>query len=151
MIEGYLLDREPLEMVFVLVDGEIGPTPLDVQMLDWLRDNERAAHRGRDQDSTRSSRRSVRRRKRELAEGCRLEPGDIVWVSASKGAGLDQLRAFVRAPTSIGAPELRRSPGSTSLTWPSATPVRQRHGREISDENRRRRSRRCREGSSRAG
>jgi len=34
MIEGYLLDREPLEMVFVLVDGEIGPTPLDVQMLD---------------------------------------------------------------------------------------------------------------------
>ena len=39
MIEGYLLDREPLEMVFVLVDGEIGPTQLDVQMLDWLRDN----------------------------------------------------------------------------------------------------------------
>ena len=40
MIEGYLLEREPLTMVFVLVDGEIGPTPLDVQMLEWLRDNE---------------------------------------------------------------------------------------------------------------
>ena len=39
MIEGYLLEREPLVMVFVLVDGEIGPTPLDTQMLDWLREN----------------------------------------------------------------------------------------------------------------
>ena len=37
MIEGYLLEREELVMVFVLVDGEIGPTPLDVQMLEWLR------------------------------------------------------------------------------------------------------------------
>ena len=30
MIVGYLLEREELEMVFVLVDGEIGPTKLDV-------------------------------------------------------------------------------------------------------------------------
>ena len=33
MIEGYLLEREPLALVFVLVDGEIGPTKLDLQML----------------------------------------------------------------------------------------------------------------------
>ena len=39
MIEDYLLDREELELVFVLVDGEIGPTKLDVQMLIWLREN----------------------------------------------------------------------------------------------------------------
>ena len=39
MIEGYLLERENLAMVFVLVDGEIGPTKLDIQMLDWLRYN----------------------------------------------------------------------------------------------------------------
>ncbi len=37
MIEGYLLEREALEMVLVLVDGEIGPTRLDLQLLDWLR------------------------------------------------------------------------------------------------------------------
>src|SRR5262245_32385381 len=36
MIEGYLLEREPLVLVYVLVDGEIGPTKLDVQMLEWL-------------------------------------------------------------------------------------------------------------------
>ena len=39
MIEGYLLEREALQLVFVLVDGEIGPTKLDQQMLDWLRAN----------------------------------------------------------------------------------------------------------------
>ena len=37
MIEGYLLGRDELVQIFVLVDGEIGPTKLDVQMLDWLR------------------------------------------------------------------------------------------------------------------
>ena len=96
MIEGYLLERDPLEMVFVLVDGEIGPTPLDVQMLDWLRENG-VPHTvvATKTDKVRSSHRQ--RRKRELADGCRLEPGDIVSVSATNGAGLDQLRALVRA------------------------------------------------------
>ena len=96
MIEGYLLERDSLEMVFVLVDGEIGPTPLDVQMLDWLRENG-VPHTvvATKTDKVRSSHRQ--RRKRELAEGCRLEPGDVVSVSVTNGAGLDQLRALVRA------------------------------------------------------
>ncbi len=37
MIEDYLLQRDGLTMIVVLVDGEVGPTKLDVQMLDWLR------------------------------------------------------------------------------------------------------------------
>jgi len=96
MIEGYLLERESLEMVFVLVDGEIGPTPLDVQMLDWLRENG-VPHTvvATKTDKVRSSHRQ--RRKRELADACRLEPGDVVSVSVTNGAGLDQLRALVRA------------------------------------------------------
>jgi GTP-binding protein len=96
MIEGYLLERDSLEMVFVLVDGEIGPTPLDVQMLDWLRENG-VPHTvvATKTDKVRSSHRQ--RRKRELADGCRLEPGDVVSVSVTNGAGLDQLRALVRA------------------------------------------------------
>jgi GTP-binding protein len=96
MIEGYLLEREPLVMVFVLVDGEIGPTPLDVQMLDWLRDNE-VPHTvvATKTDKIRSAHRQ--RRRRELAAGCRLEPGDIVWVSAAKGVNIDQLRTLVVA------------------------------------------------------
>ena len=94
MIEGYLLEREELVMVFVLVDGEIGPTPLDVQMLEWLRYND-VPHTvvATKSDKVKSAKRQ--RRKRDLAEGCMLEQGDIVWVSASKNAGIERLRDLV--------------------------------------------------------
>src|ERR1700730_11502435 len=36
MIEGYLLGRQHLNMVMVLVDAEVGPTKLDLQTLAWL-------------------------------------------------------------------------------------------------------------------
>ncbi len=94
MIEGYLLDRETLAMVFILVDGEIGPTPLDTQMLDWLRENQ-VPHTvvATKWDKVKSSKRDTRRR--DLAAGCKLEKGDIVWVSAAKGTGMDDLRNLV--------------------------------------------------------
>ncbi|HUS42759.1 MAG TPA: ribosome biogenesis GTP-binding protein YihA/YsxC [Ilumatobacteraceae bacterium] len=95
MIEGYLLDRENLSMVFVLVDGVIGPTKLDEQMLDWLRYNG-VPHTvvATKFDKVKSSKRATR--KKELAAGCQLDQGDIVWVSASKGDGIDALRSLVR-------------------------------------------------------
>jgi GTP-binding protein len=96
MIEGYLLERDELVMVFVLVDGVIGPTPLDAQMLGWLR------HHGIPHtvvatklDKVKSSKRATRRR--ELAAGCDLDPGDVVWVSATRGDGIDALRSLVRS------------------------------------------------------
>jgi len=96
MIEGYLLDREELVNVFVLVDGEIGPTKLDVQMLEWLRANG-IPHTvvATKHDKVKSAKRQTR--KKDLAAGCMLEPGDIVWVSASKGVGIDDLRSLVLA------------------------------------------------------
>ena len=95
MIEGYLLQREGLQMVMVLVDGEIGPTKLDVQMLDWLRDND-IPHQvvATKSDKVKSSKKPAR--KRELAEGCGLEPGDVVWVSAEKNVNIDRLQDLVR-------------------------------------------------------
>ena len=98
MIEGYLLEREHLAMVFVLVDGEIGPTKLDVQMLDWLRYNG-VPHTvvATKMDKVKSSKRATRRK--ELAAGCMLDLGDIVWVSATKGDGIDTLRSLVRTWT----------------------------------------------------
>ena len=94
MIEGYLLEREELVMVFVLVDGELGPTPLDVQMFEWLRYND-VPHTvvATKSDKVKSAKRQ--RRKRDLAEGCMLEQGDIVWVSASKNVGIERLRDLV--------------------------------------------------------
>ncbi len=96
MIEGYLLEREELEQVFVLVDGEIGPTPLDRQMLDWLRQGG-VPHTvvATKHDKVKSSKRATRRK--DLAAGCDLEPGDVVWVSASTGHGIDDLRGLVRS------------------------------------------------------
>lgn len=95
MIEGYLLDRANLAMVFVLVDGAIGPTTLDVQMLDWLRYHG-VPHTvvATKFDKVKPSKRATR--KKELAAGCQLDQGDVVWVSASKGDGVDALRSLVR-------------------------------------------------------
>ena len=95
MIEGYLLHRAELDMVFVLVDGAIGPTKLDEQMLEWLRYNT-VPHTvvATKLDKVKPSKRPAR--KKELAAGCQLDPGDPVWVSATKGDGIDTLRSLVR-------------------------------------------------------
>jgi len=95
MMDGYLLGRRELRMALVLVDGEIGPTKLDVQMLDWLRAHElpfvvvASKH-----DKVKASVRD--KRKRELAEGCAVAPSEVVWVSAAKGVGIDRLRSLIR-------------------------------------------------------
>jgi GTP-binding protein len=95
MIETYLLEREQLSMVIVLVDGEIGPTRLDLQLLDWLRSNQLPhAVVATKHDKVKSSQRS--KRAKELAAGCKLEPGDVVWVSATKGTGVERLRGLMK-------------------------------------------------------
>lgn len=94
MIERYLLEREQLAMVVVLVDGEIGPTRLDIDLLEWVRANE-LPHTivATKHDKVKSSQRD--KRKKELAARCHLQPEDIVWVSAAKGTGIERLRALV--------------------------------------------------------
>ena len=95
MIEGYLQEREPLTMVMTLVDGEIGPTKLDVDMLSWLRSHG-LPHTvvATKHDKVKSSQRE--RRKRDLAAACQLERSDVVWVSAVTGVGIDRLRDLTR-------------------------------------------------------
>lgn len=90
-MQRYLRRREGLALTLLLVDGEIGPTRLDEQMLAWLREHAvpfrvvATKH-----DKVRSSQRE--RRKRDLAAGCDLPPGEILWVSAERGVGIDRLR-----------------------------------------------------------
>ncbi|HYI60369.1 MAG TPA: ribosome biogenesis GTP-binding protein YihA/YsxC [Acidimicrobiales bacterium] len=94
MIEGYLLGRDELVTILVLVDGEIGPTKLDVQMLEWLDHHDRPwTVVATKHDKVKSSGRD--KRKRELAEGCGLPPGEVLWVSAAKGTGIDRLRGQI--------------------------------------------------------
>lgn len=95
MIEGYLTGREELRMIGVLVDGEIGPTKLDVQLLDWLRHHDlpftviATKH-----DKVKAKGRE--KRKRDLADGCGLDRGEVLWVSAHSGVNIDVLRDRVR-------------------------------------------------------
>jgi GTP-binding protein len=94
MTERYLLEREQLAMLLVLVDGEIGPTRLDLDILEWVREHQ-LPHTivATKHDKVKSSHRA--RRQKEVAAGCRLDPGDIVWVSAAKGTGIDRLRGLM--------------------------------------------------------
>ena len=94
MIEGYLTERDNLVMVMVLVDGVVGPTQLDIQMLDWLRAFE-IPHQvvATKHDKVKSSLRE--KRKKEVAEKCQLEIRDVVWVSAEKGTNIEKLRGLI--------------------------------------------------------
>lgn len=95
MIEGYLLGRDEIRMIMVLVDGEVGPTKLDVQMLEWLQSYGRPfTVVATKHDKVKSAVRV--KRKRELAAKCGLDPKQVVWVSAAKNVGIDQLRTLVR-------------------------------------------------------
>lgn len=94
--EQYLLTREPLVRVILLVDGEVGPTSLDLDTLAWMRDHDVPVDVvATKHDKVRSSRRE--RRKREVAEACGLARGDVLWVSATTGVNVPQLRDRVRA------------------------------------------------------
>jgi GTP-binding protein len=95
MIERYLLGREALQMVMVLVDGEVGPTALDRSMLEWLREEE-LPHQVIATKHDKVKAKVRERRKKDLAAGCDLDPGDVVWVSAAKNVGIDRLRDLVR-------------------------------------------------------
>lgn len=94
MIERYLLERQPLQALLLLVDGEIGPTKLDLQMIDWVVDNQiPTVIVATKSDKVRPSK--LAGRKQQVAKACHMEQGDIFWVSATKGTGLDVLRTHV--------------------------------------------------------
>ncbi len=94
MAEEYLLRRRELVRILALVDGEIGPTKLDLQLLGWLRALDRSfAIVATKHDKVKSARRD--KRKRELADACGVAAADVVWVSAAKGVGVDRLRGLI--------------------------------------------------------
>ena len=91
MIENYLVERETLEGVLLLVDGEVGPTSLDTQSFEWFQ------HIGlpilivaTKQDKVKPSKLGAR--KQELAKKCGVDPKSVRWVSAAKGNGIPELR-----------------------------------------------------------
>ncbi len=90
----YLGKREGLTMILVLVDGAVGPTKLDEEMLGWLRERNRPITIvATKYDKVKPSQRV--RRARDLSKACGVSPDEVVWASATKGDGLDELRGKV--------------------------------------------------------
>lgn len=106
MTEGYLLTRAGLAMVVVLVDGEIGPTKLDLTMFEWAEGND-LPHVvvATKQDKVKATQRD--RRRAEVAATCGRAPGEIAWVSAAKGTGIEALRGRLLGWMSGWAPTAR--------------------------------------------
>lgn len=95
MIEDYLREREALRMVLLLVDGEIGPTNSDLDMLAWLRGNGLPITVVATKlDRVRPSHRHARRQ--EVATKCELPASEVLWVSCTDQQGIDALRGLVR-------------------------------------------------------
>ena len=94
MIEGYLLGRDELRAVVVLVDAAVGPTANDLETLGWLRSHDLLVKVvATKHDKVKPSKRDARRR--ELAERCGLPTGEVLWVSAAKRVNIDELRRRV--------------------------------------------------------
>ncbi|MBI4060728.1 MAG: ribosome biogenesis GTP-binding protein YsxC [Elusimicrobia bacterium] len=91
MIEGYLSGSRTLAAIFVLVDAKLGPTRLDLEMLDWLQ-AEGLPWRvvATKTDQVQPSRAAVRRR--EVARAVGVAPEALAWVSSRDGAGVGELR-----------------------------------------------------------
>ena len=96
MAEHYLADREPLRGVLHLIDGEIGPTSLDLQTVDWLDSIDLpVTYVATKADKVRPSRRGARRA--DLVARLGAERNRVQWTSAARGTGIPELRALVRA------------------------------------------------------
>ena len=91
MVEGYLVGRATLRMVYLLVDAEVGPTNLDHQMIDWLKEaNLQYRIIATKCDKVRASRQLTQHQL--IAGNLGLERTDIAWVSAASGVGIPSLR-----------------------------------------------------------
>lgn len=94
MIEGYLLRRSGLKMVFALVDAKVGPTALDAQMFKWLQAKRlpwcAVATKA---DQVKPS--VALHRRNELGRALGVDPKALFWVSAKDDVGLRELRGAV--------------------------------------------------------
>jgi len=94
MLGSYLEERESLVGALHLIDGAVGPTALDLETVDWMRDvGLSLTFVATKSDKVKSSRRSKRRN--DLARRLGIETGDVLWVSAEKGTGIPELRSAI--------------------------------------------------------
>jgi len=99
MIETYLLGRENLRMVFMIVDANVGPTKLDRQMAVWLQAN-CVPYSVVANKIDKISSLLIKERLQFVANELQIAIEKIFPVSATKGKGIKELAAEVRAQIS---------------------------------------------------
>lgn len=90
MIDQYLRERHTLKLVVTIIDGEVGPTPDDVEMLDFLQDKPPSIL----VVATKMDRLGKAARKPRLAAIARqleLPPGGLVGFSSAEKIGHDDV------------------------------------------------------------
>lgn len=94
MIEEYLTQSPTLGAVLLLIDGAVGPTPLDLQTIAWL-DSIDLPYRfvATKADKVKPSKSKARRR--DLVAKLGVEKSEVLWVSAARGTGIAELRTEI--------------------------------------------------------
>ncbi len=95
MLSAYIEERENLVSVILLIDGAVGPTPLDLQTVEWLHSLDRPiTYVATKADKVKPSK--SKKRRTELTEKLGVAKADVTWVSAEKGTGIPELRQAIR-------------------------------------------------------
>ena len=94
MIEYYLSSRPSLKAIFVLIDAHVGATALDRQMLAWLK-TVGMSYRIIVNKIDRITHAKIVEQRQGLAFDLEVMPECILWVSAKKGTGIQELRAVI--------------------------------------------------------
>jgi|WetSurMetagenome_2_1015567.scaffolds.fasta_scaffold500823_1 GTP-binding protein len=92
MIECYLSSRSSLKAVFVLIDAHVGATALDRQMLVWLKTTG-MPYRVIVNKIDHITQVKLVEQRQSLALDLEVMPERILWVSAKKGTGINDLQA----------------------------------------------------------
>ena len=114
MIEGYLLERQPLRARASCSSTARSARPSSTCRCSTGCATTRCPTPSWPRRSTRCARRSGSGRRQQLAAACGLEPSDVMWVSATNGTGIEQLRRTCSALLAMSdsvAPANRSAPG----------------------------------------
>ena len=90
LIEDYCRNRKNLRGVVVIIDARVGPTPLDISLIQWLRDLSLPALIVMTK-TDKLSKNKMAQAMRQTAEALSLDPDQICTFSAHTGAGKKEL------------------------------------------------------------
>ena len=94
IIEKYLSGRNNLCMVFVILDAVVGPTKLDILMINWLIHNAYPFNIIVNKiDKVGPAKLDVR--KKEIAGQMAIDPADIFWISSKKKIQIEPLQKLI--------------------------------------------------------